>query len=64
MGSATALIIQKERTVNTVRKVIMTHPGDRPQLRIPLNAEVGFFMKRLVSPSGDQHLNSHYNITT
>lgn len=48
MGSVTALITQKERTVSAARKVIMTRPGDRPQLRIPLNAEVGFPLKKLI----------------
>jgi len=39
MASVTALITQKERTVNAARKVLMTRPGGRLQLKTPLNAE-------------------------
>lgn len=40
MASVTALITQKERTVNAARKAIMTRPGGLLQLKTPLNAEV------------------------
>ena len=43
MDSVIVLTIQKERTANVVRQVIMTDRGDLQLLKTPMNVEVCIF---------------------
>lgn len=47
MDSVIVLTVQKERTANVVRQVIMTDRGDLQLLKTPMNVEVCIFSDKM-----------------